>query len=189
MIINIRGTHGSGKSTIVREIIHRYEFKMYTEFPTGKKSKILGYRVYIPWLSDPLHVVGSYENACGGCDGIQPYALIWPRVVEYANEGHVLFEGALVSSSYGEIGRASAVYGNQFVFAVMNTPLKVCLDRIAARRKARGDDRPVNPKNTEVKYNNILRSMLKIKEEFGRRVEVIDYRQPIPQVLELLKDG
>ncbi len=184
MILNIRGTHGSGKSTVVRSIIDRYP-----GVHLGPDNKPLGYRVNIPWLSRPLYVVGSYKTACGGCDGIQPYSLIWPRVVEYAGQGHVMFEGALVSSSYGNIGRDSTVYGDQFVFCFLNTPLKVCLERIMARRKAKGNDKPLDPKNTEYKYNNILKSIPKIRDEFKRRVLIIDYLRPVAQLLGVLREG
>lgn len=148
-----------------------------------------GYVFHTNWLSKPVRVVGSYETACGGCDAIQPYSLIWPRVVEYADQGHVLFEGALVSSSYGNIGRDSVVYGDQFVFAFLDTPLKVCLDRISLRRKARGDFRPLDPKNTEYKYNSILKSISKIKGEFNRRVVMIDHKQAVSEIMGLLRNG
>lgn len=180
MIVNIRGTHGSGKSTIVRTLLDQYDSP-----PLGLGKRPEGYAVNVPSLDRPLYVVGSYETACGGCDGIQPYALIWPRVVQYAALGHVLFEGALVSSSYGNIGRDSEAYGTEFVFAFLDTPLEVCLARIAARRKARGDDRPVNPKNTQVKYDNIRKSLPKIRDEFRRRVVILDHRKAVSQLLGL----
>lgn len=181
MIVNLRGTHGSGKSTVVRRILDRYEAQ-----PEGqdKKGKPMGYVISLS-NGSKLHVVGSYKNDCGGCDGIQPYSEIWPRVVAYAARGHVLFEGALVSSSYGNIGRDSEVYGECFVFAFMDTPLEVCLERIRQRRLARGNDKPVDRRNTENKYNSILRSIPKIRDEFQRRVVMINHRQPVAQVMGL----
>lgn len=185
MIINIRGTHGSGKSHVVRTIIERYEATVVL----NPKDKPLGYRVDVNWLTQPIWVVGSYANACGGCDGIQPYSDIWPRVERYAGMGHVLFEGALVSSSYGNIGRDSEKYGDKFVFAFLDTPLEKCLERIRARRAAKGNLKPLDPKNTEVKYNNILASIPKIRDEFKRRVVIIDHRSAVPQILGLLRHG
>lgn len=184
-IVCIRGTHGSGKSTIVKEMLNRFKAE-----PTSvtKKGRPENYRMLLGDGSQ-LYVVGSYETACGGCDGIQPYSEIWPRVVDFAKSGHVLFEGALVSSSYGNIGRASEVYGDQFVFAFLNTPLTVCLSRIKARREAKGDSRPLNPKNTEYKFNNINASLPKIRDEFHRRTIVLNYLKPIPQLLGLYYAG
>lgn len=185
-IINIRGTHGSGKSTIVKTLIDRYN-----ALPVGDvfNKKSLGYVLTLSWLDHDVYVVGSYETACGGCDAIQPYADIWPRVEHYAAMGHVLFEGALVSSSYGNIGRSSEAYGNDFVFAFLDTPLSVCLERIAARRRARGDERPVDPKNTAFKHAACLKSIPKIRDEFKRRVVVVDHRKAVAQILGLLLNG
>lgn len=151
-------------------------------------SKITGYQCAHPKLGKVLFV-GQYETACGGCDSIQPYALIWPRVVQFANFGHVIFEGALVSSSYGNIGRESAAYGDEFVFAFLDTPLEVCLERIRQRRIAKGNMKPLDPKNTEYKFNNILKSIPKIRDEFGRRVVMLNYKRPMCQILELLHEA
>lgn len=181
MILNLRGTHGSGKSTVVRTILERLS---QTVTLTGATGKIEGYSGLLT-NGARLLIVGSYKNACGGCDTIQPYSLIWPRIELYAQHGHVLFEGALVSSSYGNIGRASEAYGSQFVFAFMNTPLAVCLDRVCKRREERGNLKPLDPKNTQGKYDNILKTIPKIRNELGRRTVMIDYRRPVGQVLGL----
>ena len=184
MIVNIRGTHGSGKSTVVKSIMALAD--TIIEVPNlHKPKKPLGYFVTMRG-GRSLYVVGSYETACGGCDAIQPYADIWPRVENAAERGwDVLFEGALVSSSYGEIGRSSEKFGEDFVFAFLNTPLDVCLARIVQRRAAKGNFEPLNPTNTEVKFHNVLRSRPKIENEFGRRCVTLDYTKPVKQVLGL----
>lgn len=182
MLLSIRGTHGSGKSTIVKTLLQRYK----TESRLGPKGKPIGYAVDVPWIEQLIYVVGSYENACGGCDTIQPYSEIWPLIKEYAGYGHVIFEGALVSSSYGNIGRATEVYGDKCVFAFLDTPLEVCLQRIKQRREAKGNFKPLDPKNTEHKYNSVKGSIDKIRDVFKRRVVMLDYRRPVSQLLEIL---
>lgn len=181
MIISLRGTHGSGKSTVVKTILDRYPSERL-----GTEKKPLGYQLSVPGLDRPLMIVGGYKTACGGCDGIQPYDLIWPRVQEYATIGHVLFEGALVSSSYGNIGRASEVYGNDVVFAFMDTPLEVCIQWIKNRRATRGDVREFNPRNCVSKFKTVLRS-IEVAKEIGRRVVMINHRKAVPQILGLLQ--
>jgi hypothetical protein len=155
----------------------------YFLFEQGEK--VAGYEMLLP-NSGKLRVVGRYTTDCGGCDGIQPYSLIWPRVCEYAKLGHVLFEGALISCSYGNIGRDSEVYGNRMVFAFLDTPLEVCLERVRKRREAKGNFKPLDPKNTLSKFESIQRSIGKIRDEFRRRVVIVDYKKAEQQVMELL---
>lgn len=181
MIINVRGTHGSGKSTIMTQFISRYNAE-----PVGPAKKPDGYRAETPW--GIVHVVGSYKTQCGGCDAIQPYAKIWPRVVDYSHEGHVLFEGALVSNSYGNIGKDSEEYGDDFVFAFLDTPLETCISRILQRRQERGNNKPFDPNKSVVRiFNSNQRVMEKAKEK-GRRVVVLNHKKPMVQILGLLND-
>lgn len=181
MIINIRGTHGSGKSTVMRMMMEQFETKMVT----GPSRKVLGYIVNTPGRE--TNIIGNYTNDCGGCDGIQPYADIWPRVVAANDVGyHVLFEGALVSNSYGNIGRDSEVYGDQFVFAFLTTPLKTCIDRIVARRAAKGNTKPFDPNKSVIRIYKSNESVKRKAIGFGRRVVELNYKDPLPQILELL---
>ena len=180
-IINIRGTHGSGKSTIVKKLLVRFDCQpIYQE---GQKKPV-GYVGMMP-NNKQLYIVGPYETSCGGCDAVQPYARIWPLIEEFAKSGHVVFEGALVSSSYGNIGRSSESYGDKFVFAFMDTPLKVCLNRILKRRQAKGNMNPLDPKNTRGKLESIERSIPKIKS-MGRKVIILNHKNALAQVLGLL---
>ena len=71
IVVNIRSTNGGGKSSIVRAILDVYN----GEPILGDNGKILGYvcrNMVVPdnvHLKD-LYVLGSYQNECGGCDGI-----------------------------------------------------------------------------------------------------------------------
>jgi hypothetical protein len=186
MIISLRGTHGSGKSHLVRTILERYNAVPES---TDTKGRPL---TYVATLSNKcnLYIVGNYKNACGGCDGIQPYSRIWPIVERLATkEGHVLVEGAMVSSSYGNIGRASEKYGDKMVFVFLDTPVEECIRRITDRRKARGDERPLNPKSTIGKHRNVTVSIAKIRDYYKRPVVMLDYRKALPQILGLLYRG
>lgn len=184
-IVSIRGTHGSGKSTIAKKIIDKYKGVPRL----NEKGKPLGYEVQLPAAN--LFIVGPYVTACGGCDAVQPYSEIWPMVDRYAQMGwDVLFEGALVSSSYGSIGHAMNYWqtnqGAKCVFAFLDTPLDVCLQRIAARRAARGNFEPVNPLNTTVKHQNVLRTKDQMRK-LGSAISIadIDHKKPVQQVLKL----
>lgn len=183
MILNIRGTHGSGKSTIVLDLLRKYEHEL---LGAGKRPE--GYLVHVPQLHRPLFFVGPYATACGGCDAIQPYALIWPRVLAYARKGHVLFEGALVSSSVGEIGRAMGARKKDCVVFFLDTPVEVCLERIHQRRLAKGDERPLNPHNTTVKYVAVERSRPKL-EALGLKCATLNHKKATKQFLEVMLEN
>lgn len=184
-IVSIRGTHGSGKSSIVTKIMGKYNAEPFFN-GCGEKPKLVGYHVGLP-TGKTLFVVGPYKTACGGCDAIQPYSEIIPLVREAVDWGEdVLLEGALVSSSYGSVGHMMNEYAPDSVFAFLDTPLEECLARIARRRAAKGNFEPVNPKNTTVKFDNVART----KDQMARlgsavRIVDIDHRAPVKAVLKL----
>ena len=69
MIIQIRGTNGSGKSTVMREVMAAYggQTEILAVLPGRKKESLVGYHLF----SKPLRecaVMGSYKNECGGID-------------------------------------------------------------------------------------------------------------------------
>jgi hypothetical protein len=177
MILNIRGTHGSGKSYIVQQLLKRFRAK-----PILNGAKIEGYEMNTS--SGLLYAVGPYKTACGGCDAVQPYDLIWPRVEEYAKLGSVVFEGALISSCIGAIGKAMAAR-NDCVLGFMTTPLDTCLDRIRARRAASGNDKPLNPKNTQSKFESIQRNRF-VLAQMGLRCVDVPFKNSLPTILEIL---
>ena len=186
-VVSIRGTHGSGKSTIVRKILDKYPHEVIESCgPPGTRLKTTGYAVFLP-TGRTLYVAGPYKTPCGGCDAIQPYSNIWPDI-EHAlgEECDVLFEGALVSSSYGSIGHAMNEYAPEAVFAFLDTPLQTCLDRIKARRAAKGNLEPLDPKNTTVKFDNVARTKLQMAK-LGSAVRIvdIDHTRATQQVLKL----
>ena len=207
-IVSLRGTHGSGKSSVVKAILGKYPSWEIMGRSKAGRPRPEGYAVKLPtgWL----YVRGPYHTACGGCDAIQPYADIWPQIEDRMDVGvefpqgtfeleadhvvtfsHCLFEGALVSSGYGNLGRATEKYGDDVVFAFLDTPLHICLERIAARRAKRwaeqgkpGEPPPVNPDNTTSKHVMVEKSIKQIAA-LGRRTVIIDYRKPVQQVMKL----
>lgn len=159
MIINIRGTSGSGKTTVVRGIMDKGVVT-----PLDSKPKPHGYRVTIPSLDLPVMVVGSYENTCGGTDGIKTQDEICDRIRRFAQDGHVLVEGLLMSKTFGRyaaLDRELASTGHHFIWAFLDTPLDVCLARVEARRETRRlgkavvpEYKPLNPANTTTAWHN-----------------------------------
>lgn len=158
MIINIRGTSGSGKSTVVRSIM-----AMGAASPIGdNEKKPDGYIVQIPSLDRNVCVVGPYVTACGGCDQISTQDEICDRIRAYSTLGHVLVEGLLMSHSfarYAALDRELFEKGQHCIWAFLDTPLDVCLDRVRWRREERraakgGEFKELNVKNTTDKWND-----------------------------------
>ena len=181
MIVNIRGTSGSGKTTLVRNLMGRWA----TSPENIVKGKPWNYAVHPLFTNRPIMVVGSYANTCGGCDGIKTQDEICDRVRELSLRGHVLFEGLLIShlhSRYRDLARELAASG--FIFAFLDTPLEVCLQRVRDRRErsaaARGVAvKPLNEKNTIDKWNNSR----PVAEKFiadGLRVVWLPWENPDP---------
>lgn len=182
MIIDLRGTHGSGKSWVVHQLLERY----------GRESLVDG-EVTIGHLTFPpersVAVVGTYGNACGGCDGIKSADEVCRRVGLLATRyRNVLLEGILVSHTfkrYSALAHELQHFGYTFCF--LNTPLKTCIARVQSRRLARGNEKPFDPKNVIGDWHNIWETVRPKMVAAGHRVEILDYKNPLPRILELLE--
>lgn len=182
-IIRLNGTHGSGKSTVAYKLLAKY----HNTPAAGKRPD--GYTVTLPG-DKTLAIVGPYLTACGGCDAVQPFARVWDLVAEAADShDHVLFEGALLSTTYGAQGKASEAYGADFVFAFLDTPLATCVERVNQRRAAAGKGPLPDSKNVDSKWHTIDRLRQKLETGVvgaGQRTAIIRHQTPVKDVLALL---
>jgi len=181
MIINLRGTSGSGKSTIVHQLLKKYPFEPIpavmksTLFGSEPVGKPLGYQY------GKVRVVGGYTTVCGGCDGIATQDEVEQRVRSWYGEGcHVLFEGLLISHIYSRwCGVAKDC--QPFLFLFLDTSLEVCLERVLKRRAERGNDKPLNKKNTVQKWNDARRVFQKAVED-GLSAEWVNAKQALQRI-------
>lgn len=183
MIVNIRGTNGSGKSTIVRTLMEGRNPIPFVADGPGKRQ-VLGYSVRNPnpECHTPVAVVGRYETACGGCDTIKTQDEVQARVRGHAPSRHVLFEGVIVSDIYGRYKEMADNYPGEWLFAYLDTPLAVCFERIAGRRVAAG--KPAEGFNRDLvtqKWENARRQFDKCTRD---KVPAIwlDHTDPFPAV-------
>jgi hypothetical protein len=188
-IVNIRGCNGSGKTTVVRRFLER----LPNEPLGGRPGRPAGYRVDAsPWgLTLPVYVVGSYENACGGTDGIKTQEEIVDRVRRaHAAGGHVLVEGLLMSKSSDGGVTAPALRELGGIFAFLDTPWQVCLDRVLARRAAAGNDKPFDPDKTmRTAYEQCHRSAELLTLAGGYDVRWLNWEDPITGVVNCLLEA
>lgn len=165
-IVNIRGTSGSGKTTAVRYVMKKLGVVSNivsskskapgasTRYRLQYGKRVVGYR-----LSGGVLVVGRYETACGGCDGIKTQEEIVERVKKFAYMGEVvLFEGLTLGTIYTRYYELSALLkksGHRFIWAFLDTPIDVCIKRVLKRRRLAGNTKPFNTKHTEAKFRSI----------------------------------
>jgi len=183
-IVKIHGASGSGKTTAVRSLM---DHALSTGILHGVGHKVEAYNLVLPGVYDHVYVIGSYENNCGGVDTIPDYRTVLSLVDHYRSlGGHVIFEGLLQSTYYGAMGEHSKQYGDDYVYAFLDTPKEVCVERVNARRAQQGTKTKFNPDNTRKKWDTIERLHNKL---FGvHRTETLYHDKPMfPQLLEILK--
>jgi ABC-type dipeptide/oligopeptide/nickel transport system ATPase component len=185
MLVKLHGTSGSGKSTIARQLIALDPKPILQK---NGKGKIESYYILIPHSIKPLYVLGDYSNQCGGMDGVSPTERQMDLIEDHAYRGHVFYEGLLGSEYYGKVGEYTLKFGDDHIFAFLDTPLDLCLERVQKRRDERGDFREFNPDNTIGRVKKIERLKYKLQHELFRRVETLNHLDPIPQILEWLNE-
>lgn len=144
MIVKLHGNSGSGKTTVARQIMSlgdRIDLGVNPKRPEA-------YQVVIPYWKRPLFVLGPYTNTCGGLDSVGTWREAADLLHKYAAKGHVFYEGLLSSTYYGSFGKETERYGKDHIFAFMDTPLEVCIQRILGRRAEAGNSKPLNEDNT-----------------------------------------
>jgi hypothetical protein len=190
-VIKLHGCSGAGKTTVARALMAA-SYNVTTVTPHGA-NKPEGYVCAIDGLSGPLAILGSYQNNCGGMDTFSSNA---EKIIElidgYRNsECHVLFEGLLLSTYHGGVGKHLAQLGDDYILAFMDTPILTCLDRIVKRREAQGTKTKFNPDNTRDKYVTIERLRTKA-EAAGMRTISINHQDStiaVGQIRAILEDA
>lgn len=203
MIIQIRGTSGSGKSTAVRTILNlaveeaaltgrlgpqrvMAEPGWDAKNPTKKRRAPLMYR--FPLAGEAVSVIGSYENDCGGCDGLPNYETTFGLVRgEHSAGRHVIFEGLLLAHDKKQV-TALAEWVNirsQIAVIELTESLEACLDAVRARRAAKGASPDFNTENTVRRHKEVIHAC-KVLEERGLPVYRTSRAECVPKILELM---
>ena len=91
IIVNVRGTSGSGKTTVSREIMHSYPQRTQFREP-GRKAPIF-YGLETRDADRTLDLIGGYETQCGGCDSIHTLDEVFHLVENSYRLDHDVFFG------------------------------------------------------------------------------------------------
>ena len=72
------------------------------------------------------------------------------------------------------------------MFAILDTPVETCLERVRQRRLARGDERPLNEKNTRDKWTQTMQTAKTLARE-GYDVRAVDHTQAYRDVMDIFR--
>lgn len=186
LLIKIHGTSGAGKTTAVRDFMAL----AHEVIPQGKKDRPEAYELDFHELKDRVYVLGSYENTCGGMDSVPTSDQQIALIHKYAAIGHVVYEGLLMSTYYGKLGEVvHHTYGSSHVWAFMDTPIQVCIDRVKKRRLEAGNVKPLNEDNTRGRVKSINALRAKLRHKVAVIVDIRHDDNPSAQLLEILEQG
>lgn len=191
MVINIRGTNGSGKSTTVRRLMSYLGDQHFTEVKHGRVTCYEYHQSYGDRGDVKIAVIGAYKTATGGCDTVKTQDEVCELVRTYASQGwHVIFEGVVISTLHSRYSKLAdellAGYNIPTVFAYMDTPPERCLQNVKARRVAAG--KPETGFNEQMvldKYATIKKTAAKMADD-GHRVQMLHFGASHQDVLSLL---
>ena len=196
-VIKLHGCSGSGKTTVARALMlsaNQVNEITPEDLPDGKPNsskKPEAYLALLPEYDVPVAVLGSYKNNCGGMDSYSSDSQHIIKLIDFyrSQEVHVLFEGLLLSTYFGAVGKYMEGLGDSAIFAFMNTPILTCLERVTHRRDVNQSKNKFNPQNTIDKFNTIEHLKNKCKAN-GRRVVDIEFdKDPVPQLKKLYLDA
>lgn len=158
MIIQLRGTSGSGKTTAMRSILDSLFWD--AQFVIDGRRKPSYYRSNgNSEVSTQVAILGHYESTCGGCDTFKNYSVLKEVITDASKESKlILMEGLMVSDDV-----LQTVEIHRSIFPIhriyyLNTPIDVCIERVKGRRKAKGWDTAFNEKKLKNRHAQIERT-------------------------------
>jgi hypothetical protein len=158
-LVNLRGTSGSGKSYLVRTMLDEAKQRAkawYEWMEDGRKRPLATEFRFEGGVG--LLIPGPYDTPCGGCDTIKTVDRAYELVGIGADEGlHVLYEGIMIMD---DVRRAIELSKRCTLTVIgLTTPLSECLAAIEQRRLERGDERTLDPTNTQNRYRSCARRL------------------------------
>lgn len=172
LLVNIRGTNGSGKSTIPISMKDDPDMYEVTRPYQGKPKKILTVFPTYKWVA-----LGDYNNPTGGLDKF-PNKAFTEKVLYYAlkkfPEYNILMEGILAATTYSTYAdlfrRVQESYGIQPVVYYLMPPVETCIERI----KKRNGGKEFKENLVRDKYRMMERGIEKFKNAGEFPVVVVD---------------
>lgn len=184
IVIQLRGTMGAGKSYCVHQLFKQFKTVRLEHGISGKKY--FSYQFITPNGTPPIYTIGTYERVCGGID-FMPVAISNALIKDYVKKGSVIFEGLYAGHSFNRYVTLSKEIG-QLVWAIMDTPVSLCIERVVARRQARNNFKPFNPQHL-IKSHAYGHLQAAKALAAGELVIYLDHTRAAEQVRDLLVTG
>lgn len=190
MILNVRGTMASGKTTLVRglvECLHLNVPIMGDDWgEIGSSDQDDHIRVLGRYRSDASTMSGldgdnilKRKDRGGGMDKVQEILIEWGQAHD------VIFEGITISGGYTRWAKMCDEHPElDFVWAFIDTPLGTCQANMIKRR---GNKPLRQPSIIEEKWK-ACRRFAKRAEEAGYRVTWLSYEHGVEDALDILLD-
>lgn len=181
MIIQIRGTSGSGKSTAMREVWKRlpgFE-RRCPFFQEGRRQPLY-------YVTGNVVILGHYEVDGGGCDNVGSAAKVYELIQKVQSEFPdkvILCEGLLLS----EDTKWSQLLTDLHVI-YLTTPIETCISQIKSRRLKAGNEKPLNESNTRNRVGVIERSRIKLTA-LGVKCYTLPFQPAVKKILELIANA
>lgn len=159
MIISVRGTSGSGKTHLARELMALYP---------SREDVLLGEKLVGHDLGGSLFVLGPYRDSAwsGGADMMgkpnKDREAKFRLIYDWALRRHVFYEGLMEGNEVQRTVALSRQFETHVIF--LDTPLDLCLQAVNERRAARGITEPVDPRKTEEKHAELTRVRVRLRQ-------------------------
>jgi nitrogenase subunit NifH len=164
ILLNLRGTHGSGKSYVMRKFLAMHSKQRMIYGVLGARLPE-AYELTIKGCAKPVYVIGPYITVCGGLDCVRPYDNIMVLVDKYQKKGHVVFEGLIAAGVYGRVGEFLEQFKKRVHFLFLDTPLDTCIQRVKDRRNTRGTKTEFDDTNVRKKYRAVELVQQRVENE------------------------
>lgn len=154
-LVNLRGTNGSGKSSVPFSFINADSraFELTYEF-NGRNKVLATVCPTFGWL-----FIGAYRTKCGGLDGFKgndqtadTLEMVWNLPYNILMEGVI---SSTVYSTYSELfKKVNADNSRHVTIVTLAPPVETCLARI----QIRNGGKPIKSEQVEGKYRTMLRN-------------------------------
>ena len=146
MIIQIRGTSGSGKTWVVKEIMKEYDWEPH--YVENRKRPLY-------YTSGDIIVLGHYEIDCGGCDTIGSAPKVFQTIQNLKVPYKVMITEGLL---WGEDVKWTVQLEDTVRSLYLHTSLEDCLNNV---KKRQGGIEPKDP-------NRVVRKLSKRIQTISR---------------------